>query len=200
MTLYDLLESIRDNDEELTNVLIRLDIFLKYFHEHNYCIIDFDPKKIILFNGDLTVNSFRNVLEVADIYPNSKQINIFQNCKIGITSYSNLPINGSINQAHYNLIKDNLNVFKNCIPSEIYEYYEDVFINSNISYLSDYLKNKQNEANSNQRSNAIRKTLSTNIGRAFVNNDEAAYVKILFIPSLLVFTYILSLILYFLVF
>ena len=46
----------------------------------------------------------------------------------------------------------------------------------------------------------MKKTLSTEIGRAFVNNDEKAYVKILFIPTLIAFTYILSLVLYFLVF
>lgn len=200
MTLYDLLESLRDNKDELTNVLITLDAFLKYFHEYGYCIIDFDPKKIILFDGKLTVNSFRQVLEKVDIYPNSKQINIFQNCKIGITSYSNMPINGSMNQEHYNLVRDNLKVFKDNIPSDIYEYYEEVFLNSNITYLGDYLQKKKMEASGNQNTNVMRKTLSTEIGRAFVNNDEAAYVKILFIPSLLVFTYILSLILYFLVF
>ena len=200
MTLYDLLESLRDNKDELTNVLITLDAFLKYFHKYGYCIIDFDPKKIILFDGKLTVNSFTQVLEKADIYPNSKQINIFQNCKIGITSYSNMPINGSMNQEHYNLIRDNLKVFKDNIPSDIYEYYEEVFLNSNITYLGDYLQKKKMEASGNQNTNVMRKTLSTEIGRAFVNNDEAAYVKILFIPSLLVFTYILSLILYFLVF
>ena len=34
MTLYDLLESLRDNKDELTNVLITLDAFLKYFHKY----------------------------------------------------------------------------------------------------------------------------------------------------------------------
>lgn len=201
MTLYDLLESLRMSEEydELTKVLINLDSCLEYLHNHGYCIYDFNPKKIILENGKLTLNSFKSVINDIGVYQNSKEINIFQNCKIGLTSYNNMPIDGNMNQDHYNFIRENLHKFNNNIPEEIFEYYEEVFLNSNLDYLNNYLVKKRQEAVSNQNTNVRRKTLATDIGRAFVNDDNA-YVKVLFIPTLITFTYLLSLFLYCFVF
>lgn len=201
MTLYDLLESLRMSEEydELTKVLINLDSCLEYLHNHGYCIYDFNPKKIILENGKLTLNSFKSVINDIGVYQNSKEINIFQNCKIGLTSYNNMPIDGNMNQDHYNFIRENLNKFNNNVPEEIFEYYEEVFLNSNLDYLNNYLVKKRQEAVSNQNTNVRRKTLATDIGRSFVN-DESAYVKVLFIPTLITFAYLLSLFLYCFVF
>ena len=201
MTLYDLLESLRMSEEydELTKVLINLDSCLEYLHNHGYCIYDFNPKKIILENGKLTLNSFKSVINDIGVYQNSKEINIFQNCKIGLTSYNNMPIDGNMNQDHYNFIRENLHKFTNNIPEEIFEYYEEVFLNSNLDYLNNYLVKKRQEAVSNQNTNVRRKTLATDIGRAFVNDDNA-YVKVLFLPTLITFTYLLSLFLYCFVF
>ena len=201
MTLYDLLESLRMSEEydELTKVLINLDSCLEYLHNHGYCIYDFNPKKIILENGKLTLNSFKSVINEIEVYQKSKEINIFQNCKIGLTSYNNMPIDGNMNQDHYNFIRENLHKFNNNIPEEIFEYYEEVFLNSNLDYLNNYLVKKRQEAVSNQNTNVRRKTLATDIGRAFVNDDNA-YVKVLFLPTLITFTYLLSLFLYCFVF
>ena len=201
MTLYDLLEMLRMSEEydELTKVLINLDSCLEYLHNHGYCIYDFNPKKIILENGKLTFNSFKSVINDIGVYQNSKEINIFQNCKIGLTSYNNMPIDGNMNQDHYNFIRENLHKFNNNIPEEIFEYYEEVFLNSNLDYLNNYLVKKRQEAVSNQNTNVRRKTLATDIGRAFVNDDNA-YVKVLFLPTLITFTYLLSLFLYCFVF
>ena len=109
-------------------------------------------------------------------------------------------IDGNINQEYYDFIRENIEYFNNeNIPDDIYEYYQEVFLNSNITYLNSYLSKKNSNKSDNQNSLSRRKSLATDIGVAYTNNDDA-YVKILFIPSLLVFTYILSLILYFLVF
>ena len=201
MTLYDLLESLRMSEEydELTKVLINLDSCLEYLHNHGYCIYDFNPKKIILENGKLTLNSFKSVINDIGVYQNSKEINIFQNCKIGLTSYNNMPIDANMNQDHYNFIRENINKLNNNVPEEIFEYYEEVFLNSNLDYLNNYLVKKRQEAVSNQNTNVRRKTLATDIGRSFVS-DESAYVKVLFIPTLITFTYLLSLFLYCFVF
>lgn len=201
MTLYDLLETLRMSEDydELTKVLINLDTCLEYLHNHGHCIYDFNPKKIILENGKLTFNSFESVINDIDVYQNSKEINIFQNCKIGLTSYNNMPIDGNMNQDHYNFIRENLHKFNNNIPEEIFEYYEEVFLNSNLDYLNNYLVKKRQEAVSNQNTNVRRKTLATDIGRSFANDDNA-YVKVLFLPTLITFTYLLSLFLYCFVF
>ena len=201
MTLYDLLETLRMSEDydELTKVLINLDSCLEYLHNHGYCIYDFNPKKIILENGKLTLNSFKSVINDIGVYQNSKEINIFQNCKIGLTSYNNMPIDANMNQDHYNFIRENMNKLNNNVPEEIFEYYEEVFLNSNLDYLNNYLVKKRQEAVSNQNTNVRRKTLATDIGRSFVNDDNA-YVKVLFIPTLITFTYLLSLFLYCFVF
>ena len=201
MTLYDLLEMLRMSEDydELTKVLINLDSCLEYLHNHGYCIYDFNPKKIILENGKLTFNSFKSVINDIGVYQNSKEINIFQNCKIGLTSYNNMPIDANMNQDHYNFIRENINKLNNNVPEEIFEYYEEVFLNSNLDYLNNYLVKKRQEAVSNQNTNVRRKTLATDIGRSFVN-DESAYVKVLFIPTVIAFTYLLSLFLYCFVF
>lgn len=201
MTLYDLLEMLKMSEEydELTKVLINLDSYLEYLHNHGYCIYDFNPKKIILENGKLTLNSFKSVINDIGVYQNSKEINIFQNCKIGLTSYNNMPIDANMNQDHYNFIRENLNKLNNNVPEEIFEYYEEVFLNSNLDYLNNYLVKKRQEVVSNQNTNVRRKTLATDIGRSLVNDDNA-YVKVLFIPTLITFTYLLSLFLYCFVF
>ena len=201
MTLYDLLEMLRMSEDydELTKVLINLDSCLEYLHNHGYCIYDFNPKKIILENGKLTFNSFKSVINDIGVYQNSKEINIFQNCKIGLTSYNNMPIDANMNQDHYNFIRENINKLNNNVPEEIFEYYEEVFLNSNLDYLNNYLVKKRQEAVSNQNTNVRRKTLATDIGRSFVS-DESAYVKVLFIQTLITFTYLLSLFLYCFVF
>ena len=69
------------------------------------------------------------------------------------------------------------------------------FSNSNLDYLNNYLVKKRQEAVSNQNTNVRRKTLATDIGRSFVNDDNA-YVKVLFIPTLITFTYLLGLFMY----
>ena len=201
MTLYDLLEMLKMSEEydELTKVLINLDSCLEYLHNHGYCIYDFNPKKIILENGKLTLNSFKSVINDIGVYQNSKEINIFQNCKIGLTSYNNMPIDANMNQDHYNFIRENINKLNNNVPEEIFEYYEEVFLNSNLDYLNNYLVKKRQEVVSNQNTNVRRKTLATDIGRSLVNDDNA-YVKVLFIPTLITFTYLLSLFLYCFVF
>ena len=201
MTLYDLLEMLKMSEEydELTKVLINLDSYLEYLHNHGYCIYDFNPKKIILENGKLTLNSFKSVINDIGVYQNSKEINIFQNCKIGLTSYNNMPIDANMNQDHYNFIRENINKLNNNVPEEIFEYYEEVFLNSNLDYLNNYLVKKRQEVVSNQNTNVRRKTLATDIGRSLVNDDNA-YVKVLFIPTLITFTYLLSLFLYCFVF
>ena len=98
---------------------------------------------------------------------------------------------------HYNFLQTYLQEFnkRGQIPSEIYEYYEDVLLRANIVYLNDYLVQKKQELNGNQSTNVRRKSKTTSIGTAFANN-EAAYVNVLFLPTIITLIYILSLVLF----
>lgn len=197
MTLYDLIIENASDNEELTNILIQLDNWLEYLHNHGFCIYDFNPKRIILENGKITFNSFRYVLNNVGISENAQKINIFQENKIGLLAYNNMPIDGNMNQEHFNFLQDNLEEFnkKGNIPEEIYEYYEEVFRRLNVCYMNDYLVKKQQEKQGNQNTNVMRKTLSTEVGRAYAKEDNA-FVNILFIPTLLTFVYLLGLFIY----
>lgn len=196
MTLYDLIEEVKYDKESLTRVLINLDSCVEYLHNRGFCILDFNPKKIVLENRKLTFNSFRSVLGVGE-YKNAKRINIFQENKIGLMAYNNMPVDGNMNQEHFDFLQTNLEYFnKNGqIPDEIYEYYEEVFRRLNVCYMNDYLVKKQQEKMGNQNINIRRKSLATAPGTV-LSREEAAFVNILFIPTLITFVYILSLFIY----
>jgi len=197
MTLYDYLQELKDNSEELTNVLIQLDNALEYLHNHGFCIYDFEPKKIVLYDKKLKLNSFAGLLNDINVNQNAKQVNIYQLCKIGLFAYNGIPVDGNMNMKHYNFLQTYLQEFnkRGQIPSEIYEYYEDVLLRTNIVYLNDYLVQKKQELNGNQSTNVRRKSKTTSIGTAFANN-EAAYVNVLFLPTIITLIYILSLVLF----
>lgn len=201
MNLYDLLEELYYDKETLTTILIQLDSWLERLHNHGFCIYDFNPKKIILENGRLTFNSFRNVINDLGINENAKKINIFQDCKIGLMAYNKMPVDGNMNQEHFNFLQTNLEKFNQNgqIPDEIYEYYEEVFRRLNLTYMNDYLVKKQQEFSRSQNTNSLRKTKSTEIGKAFnperekMFTNEAAYVNILLLPTFITLVYLISL-------
>ena len=198
MTLYDYLQEISYDKDELTRVLVNLDSCLEHLHGRGFCITDFDPKKIIIYDGKFTFDSFRNVLGIGYADNNSaKQINIFQENKIGLMAYNRMPVDGNMNQEHFNFLQENLDKFnKNGqIPEEIYEYYEEVFRRLNVVYMNDYLVKKQTELNGQQNTNVRRKSLATDIGRSFAK-EESAFVNILFLPTLFAFIYLMGLFIY----
>lgn len=197
MTLYDLLIDCLEDKDKLTNILIQLDSCLKYLHNHGFCVYDFDPKKIILENNKLTFNSFRYVINNIIDHDSASKINIFQNCKIGLFAYNNVVSDGNMNQEHFSFLQENLEKFNQngLIPDSIYEYYEEIFKRLNVTYMNDYLIKKQTELNGNSNTNVRRKSLATDIGRAFVNED-AAYVNVLLLPTLLTLIYLIGLFVY----
>ena len=198
MTFYEKLNECLDDKDELTRALLEFDHMLELLHNNGFCIYDFNPKKIILDNGKLTFNSFRDVINDIGNYRNIKEINIFQLSKIGLMSYNNIIVDGRMNQEHFDFIKDKLEEFnsKGLIPEDIYEYYEELFRRLNICYMNDYLMKKQQEKSSNQNTNVIRKSLATDIGRAYAKEDNNAFVNIMFLPSILALGYLIGLIIY----
>ncbi len=208
MNYVDLLEQYEDDPVMKAEVLKALDYMVKYIHEHGYYISDFDPSKIMLQNGKLTPKSFQSLLRQMETDPRGKNINILQEAKIGLMAFNNMKLDGNMNQEHFNFIRDNLSKFNQngFIPPLIYEYYEEIFLRNMIDYLNDYLNRKHlEELEDKGNSNAIRKSLATAAGRAMAgngrqfvstNNEDAAYVSILFIPSLLTLLYLIGLFVY----
>ena len=198
MTYYDKLAESIENKEDLTNVLLQFDHMLEYLHSNGFCIYDFDPKKIVLDSDKFTPQSFQDVINDIGVYKNIKEINIYQSAKIGLMAYNNNLTDGKMNQEHFDFIRDNLDKFniKNNIPEEIFEYYQELFNNLKTIYMNDYIMQKRQAEASNQNTNVMRKNLSTPIGKAYANNDEKAFVNVLFIPAIVTFIYILGLVVY----
>ena len=164
----DLLEEYKDEPERLGDVLRALDYMVKYIHDNGYYISDFDPQKIMLINGKLSPKSFQGLLANMDFDPRGKRINIYQASKIGLMAYNHMKVDGNMNQSHYEFIRDNLNSFdKNKqIPEEIFEYYQELYLNGVVDYLNNYLEKIENAKSTQGNSNTIRKTLSSEAGRA----------------------------------
>ncbi len=204
MLLSDLITECDDDIDKLSSVLKLLDATVKYIHSKGYFIIDFDPKKIILVAKNPNLANFGKIIAPVDYDPRGDiNINIYQMAKIGLFSFNHIQADGNMNQAHFNFIVENLKNFNQNgnIPSEIYEYYEDLFINGNINYLNDYLDNRKKEEAGRQ--SGVRKSLVTEAGRALsstgiqLNSDNNnAYVNILFIPSILTLLYLIGLFIY----
>lgn len=199
MTLFEKLEENLYDKNELTRILLEFDHMLESLHNHGFCIYDFDPKKIILDQGKLTFNSFKYVLNDIGVSQNMKAINIYQLSKIGLMAYNNTLVDGKMNQEHFDFIRNQLEKFNSqgLIPEDVYEYYEEIFRRLNVCYMNDYLLKKEQDKNSNQNTNVMKKSLSTEIGRAYAKEDnEGAFVNILFLPSILTLLYLIGLIIY----
>ncbi len=201
MSFYDKLLDNLDNYEELTELLVGFDRMLEYLHNKGLCIYDFNPKKINLYNGKFTPESFNNVVDRLDVFPNMKKINLYQAAKIGLMAFNKQVVDGKMNQEFYDFIRDNLDQFNfnGNIPEEIMEYYGELFQRLNIIYLNKFLLKKKQDS-SNKVTKVMRKNLSTAVGEAYIEEiDSKAYVNILFIPSILVLFYLIGLIIFILV-
>ena len=206
MLLSDLIEQCQDDTEMLTNVLKLLDATVKYIHSQGYYIRNFDPNKIILVNKTPNLNQFQGLISRIDYDPRKDiNINIYQMAKIGLMAYNHFKIDGNMNQEHFNFIIEKLKLFNQNgqIPDYIYEYYEELFLNRHVDYLTNYLDKKAANLESG-RSSSIRKSLATEAGRALSAsgiqfnsmNDDKAFVNILFIPSIIALLYIIGLFIY----
>lgn len=197
MTLREyLLEAIGDKDE-LARRLVNLDSVLETLHNHGLAIYNFSVDKIYLNDGMISTSSFHGLTDYIGMYPNMKENNIIQAAKIGMFAYNNMPLDASVDQQMFTFISQNIKLLNRdgiVIPEEIYEYYEEIFINGNFDYLNNFLVKKQQLLSGNANSNSIRKNLSTPYGRALNPDNESAFINILYIPSIITLLYLIILV------
>lgn len=188
-----------DNQEELTEKLMKLDSSIMSLHQNGFYIVNFDPNNIKLYNGELTLQSFQNKVDYINsgINANGDKRDILELCAIGICAYNGFKTFYA-NKEFIAYLMDHLVIFKENgrIPAEMYDYYRSVLVDGNIDYLNNYMFKKDNnisENNSQVSSNAYRLSKSTAIGRSFVDK-EAAYVNVLLLPAIMVLIYCLVLV------
>lgn len=200
--------SSSENQKELIIRLVELDRFIKYLHENRKMyIFSFDPDRITLYNRELSVQSFHDKLNYLNAYYNRTgqytsggvkddidaiTDDIEEICAVGICAFNKIRITATKDMRQQ--FKANLVMYNsgNVIPEDIYDYYADVFINGNVDYLSNFLQKRQAEKAGKENNNkkARTYTYSTAIGRAFSDKEEAAFVSVLIIPSIMVLIYL----------
>lgn len=190
MNLKDYLNC--SDKEELTEHLKKLDLSIMALHQNGFYIVSFDPNNIMLYNGELTLASFKDKIDYLNsgLNNNGDKKDILMMCAIGICAYNGFS-NFYINNEFIIYLMNNLELFRENgqIPDEIYEYYCDVLLNGNIDYLNNFLNRKADlEASCNSNSNTYRLSKSTAIGRAF-SDRENAYVNVLIFPAIFALIY-----------
>ena len=198
-----------ENQQELIKRLVEIDMFLKYLHHNKKMyIFSFDPDSITLYDNKLTMQSFHDKINYLNEYYKGTEYydqdgikndivamtdDIEELSAAGICAFNRIKIATSKPMRDY--IKTNLALFNanNQIPSEIYDYYADIFENENLEYLADYLQ-KVMEEKGNDKNNKKGRiySYSTAIGRALSENKEenAAFVSVLIIPGIMVLIYL----------
>lgn len=170
------------SSEEKSAAFVIMDIMMKKLHDKNLMVTDFDPKNIYFQDG---IYFFDKVSPISDYYVDNKEKAILRNI-MGLSNLafcSYLPdYNLNYGLLSYDVINQHFNEFISYFPEIDRDYYKSIFIDSyenkklpsDTTYYSDYVvKQHQNSSNSNSSSLAYIK--ATEAGRAFANQDEAAF-------------------------
>lgn len=189
ITLKDFLSNCEK--EELLKRLLLIDNSLKELHQHGFFVVT-NIGNIKVVNNQINLASFDNKIDYLNsgFNANGDKIDILELCAIGVCAYNDFDELYS-NKDFIAYLEDNLDKFKPNIPEYIYKYYQDIFINKNIDYMSNYFLES-----SNSKSTSRKYTKSTAIGKAFSDENNAAFVGIIVVPGLLTFIYIIFVIIY----
>ena len=198
MNRISLREYLTDcSKDELIDRLMRLDASIMALHKKGFYVVNFDANNIMLYNNELSFSSFNDKIDYLNsgINLNGDKKDILEMCAIGICAYNNFN-SFYTNKEFLAYLIANFDVFRENgnIPSNMIDYYHDVFVNGNIDYLNNYVfkKNYDNASNSQVSSNSYRLSKSTAIGRAYDDRDSA-FVNVLILPALIALVYLIIL-------
>ena len=206
------------SEDDLRTVFINMDIALKYIHNHNYCVDVFHPTMIDVLNNQPNCIRFRKLIELSKNPDNRREMireDIFRSAFIQIGIYSNC-----LKYLTPAFLKSNFDSFVQFIPASDLPYYRGIVQRNSSVYLSDYsLEKRKRElaelekevgGDGSSTTNQGKTMLKSNgkaVGFEVISNDkindsiyrqinhldEAAFVHILIIPSVILFTlFILS--------
>lgn len=166
--------------EERRQIFLMLDLMMKRLHENDMMITDFNPNQIYFQDG---IFMFDKVSPISAYYSDNKENAILRNV-LGLSNLafcSYLP-DYRLEQGllSYDVVHQQFNNFVSCFPEEDRTYYKSILVGSfetkklpnDTVYYSDHMA-KQNRTSSNR--NGLTYIKATDIGRAFAQNDEAAF-------------------------
>ena len=195
------------NNDDLLERLIYLDTMIMYFHQSGrYATLPLSELEI--YNDGIKLDSFKNrfdYLKSNDSDEIGYNINgdledLQELCLLGIRAYNGFNMKYDRNMAIMNAFKDESMLeqyLKNVnIPQALKEYYKEVLVRNKKIYLNQYMK-KEQEMNSGEEKG---RRLAKHLPGFGDNNDEAAYVNTLIIPSIVALLYLTILSVYFIYF
>ena len=196
------------SEDDLRSLFLNMDIALKYIHDHGYCIETFWPTEIKVLNNDVKEIQFNKLVELSSDFALRKEMikeDIFRSSFIQIGIYTN-----TLNTLRPNFLKDNFDSFAQFIPVGDVPYYRGVVQRGASVYFCEYALEKRNrdledleaqlaaEGGENADKSLV-KTSGNIAGVGTINNDsindkiyrqingmnEAAFVNILIIPTII---------------
>ncbi len=172
---------------EIDQIFRNLDSQLKYLHAHGYYVNELNSDTILLEKNKIDSSSNYSVFMFSTIaksqnskvdFPN----NILSLSKLAIGAFLSFD-NGftDYSQLDTDYIKKYFKEIAIYIPNN--EYFANVILNGDTSrYYSDYT----NQVGSNSKGKAVQKAKATEYGKMYSNDDEAAFVQIVFYPVIII--------------
>lgn len=170
--------------EEINRIFINLDHQMKYLHQRGYCIGELNSDTIVLENerDNEKVFSFSSIVRSND--PTSDySSNIMDLTKLAMGAFLSGE-NGfcDYSQLSTDYIRKYFGEIKPFLPNK--DYFEDVIMSPFASsYYSDYVVNMDL---GRARSNSIQKTKATQYGKMYTNDEEAAFIQLIFYPVIII--------------
>lgn len=185
------------SNDEITNQIIILDKCLKELHQSGFYVVS-DLAELSVENDEITMASFKNKIDYIDsgFNENGVKKNILEAAAVGICAYNHFDVLHTSKDFISYLI-DNLDAFllNGNVPKYMKEYYIDVLLRGNVSYINDFLMKYDNGNNKNDVKNRVY-TKTTAVGRALSNSDEAAYARVLLLPAIMVLIFVVFIVAY----
>ena len=191
-TLGYFLRTTVDSDF-IMDTIYSLDSQMQQIHNRGYCLKNISFGTVVFDEYEnVTFENFYKITDSRDIY---NDINDFNNFSMGLFVLINSKELGYYSDVGYfdysNLAKrdrlfisQNYDFIKQTIPQELVEYYDSSYSDTEVKYLTDFIKNK----NSNEAGKDNARTLvkATAVGRALTERESntAAFAEALVYPIL----------------
>ena len=164
------------NQKEIGKFFYNASNTMKYLHEHEYYIKNFNPDEIEIMNTETMSPIKYNNLDI--MYPNEEErlvrSNVYTQALLQIAAYTN-----TLDSLNPTFVKNNFSEFEMFLPEEDIPYLKGVIERNSLVYYSDYINERNRreidklarEASEGGDSYGRTKSKSTAIGRAMVDKE-----------------------------
>ena len=132
ITLYEWLKTKR-SEEEKRDLLLNMDIALKYLNDRDMMVTSFNPNDIEIMNNDVKEIMFNSVDHMNNIADSIVRRNIYEEAKLALSIYLNY-----FEGLNDDFLKSNYDEFVFAIPADDVNYYKGIIVNGSSVYFSEF--------------------------------------------------------------